>query len=207
MLRISTYMIVPERRAGDRQRPEPAAVDGAANVDRQADQFAVGQSGGRRQRGLARHHRVAADAVHQQPERRAAAAESGRLDDVQFRQTCCRACNSSWCRPATAVTPIRSAPPSRRGLQGDLNQMIGLANTSDGQGGYLFAGSQQSAPPFSQSGNNVTYKGDSTLQSIQGVAEPPVADQVFRRRPVPEDPAGQRLVRHGRQCGPTRAAA
>src|ERR1700722_14511446 len=54
-----------------------------------------------------------------------------------------------------------------QGLQGDLNQMIGLANTSDGQGGYLFAGSQQSAPPFSQTGNNVTYKGDSTLQSIQ----------------------------------------
>ena len=38
-----------------------------------------------------------------------------------------------------------------QGLQGDLNQMIGLANTSDGQGGYLFAGSQQSAPPFSES--------------------------------------------------------
>jgi len=54
-----------------------------------------------------------------------------------------------------------------QGLQGDLNQMIGLANTGDGQGGYLFAGSQQSAPPFSQTGNNVTYKGDSTLQSIQ----------------------------------------
>lgn len=54
-----------------------------------------------------------------------------------------------------------------QGLQGDLNQMIGLANTSDGQGGYLFAGSQQSAAPFSQTGNTVTYRGDSTLQSIQ----------------------------------------
>jgi len=54
-----------------------------------------------------------------------------------------------------------------QGLQGDLNQMIGLANTTDGQGGYLFAGSQQSAAPFSQTGNNVTYRGDSTLQSIQ----------------------------------------
>ena len=54
-----------------------------------------------------------------------------------------------------------------QGLQGDLSQMIGLANTSDGQGGYLFAGSQQSAAPFSQTGNNVTYNGDSTLQSVQ----------------------------------------
>jgi flagellar hook-associated protein 3 FlgL len=52
-------------------------------------------------------------------------------------------------------------------LQGDLNQMVGLANASDGQGGYLFAGSEQSAPPFSQVGNNVTYGGDSTLQSVQ----------------------------------------
>jgi flagellar hook-associated protein 3 FlgL len=52
-------------------------------------------------------------------------------------------------------------------LQGDLNQMVGLANTSDGQGGYLFAGAQQSAPPFSQVGNNVNYGGDSTLQSVQ----------------------------------------
>ncbi|HEX4584449.1 MAG TPA: flagellar hook-associated protein FlgL [Burkholderiaceae bacterium] len=54
-----------------------------------------------------------------------------------------------------------------QGLQGDLNQMVGLANTSDGQGGYLFGGSHQSAPPFTQVGNNVTYGGDSVLQSVQ----------------------------------------
>jgi len=54
-----------------------------------------------------------------------------------------------------------------QGLQGDLNQIIGLANSGDGQGGYLFAGSQQSAPPFSQVGNNVTYGGDGVLQSVQ----------------------------------------
>ena len=52
-------------------------------------------------------------------------------------------------------------------LQGDLSQMVGLANTGDGQGGYLFAGSQQSAPPFTQVGNNVTYGGDGVLQSVQ----------------------------------------
>jgi flagellar hook-associated protein 3 FlgL len=54
-----------------------------------------------------------------------------------------------------------------QGLQGDLSQMVGLGNTSDGQGGYLFAGSQQSAAPFSQVGNSVTYGGDSVLQSVQ----------------------------------------
>jgi len=52
-------------------------------------------------------------------------------------------------------------------LQGDLSQMVGLANTSDGQGGYLFAGSEQSVLPFSQNGNSVTYNGDSTLQAVQ----------------------------------------
>ncbi len=54
-----------------------------------------------------------------------------------------------------------------QGLQGDLTQMVGLANTGDSQGGYLFAGSQQSAPPFTQVGNTVTYGGDNVLQSVQ----------------------------------------
>lgn len=53
------------------------------------------------------------------------------------------------------------------GLQGDLNQLVGLANTSDGQGGYLFSGSEQSAPPFSQVGNSVSYGGNGTLQALQ----------------------------------------
>jgi flagellar hook-associated protein 3 FlgL len=53
------------------------------------------------------------------------------------------------------------------GLQGDLTQLVGLANTSDGQGGYLFSGSEQSAPPFAQVGNAVSYGGNSTLQSLQ----------------------------------------
>jgi flagellar hook-associated protein 3 FlgL len=54
-----------------------------------------------------------------------------------------------------------------QGLQGDLNQLVGLANTSDGQVGYLFSGSEQSAPPFTQVGNNVSYGGNGTLQSLQ----------------------------------------
>jgi flagellar hook-associated protein 3 FlgL len=54
-----------------------------------------------------------------------------------------------------------------QGLQGDLNQLVGLANSSDGQGGYLFSGSMQSAPPFTQVGNTVSYGGNSTLQALQ----------------------------------------
>jgi len=52
-------------------------------------------------------------------------------------------------------------------LQQDLNQLVGLANTSDGQGGYLFGGSVNSTPPFVQSGNNVTYVGDDLVPGLQ----------------------------------------
>jgi flagellar hook-associated protein 3 FlgL len=52
-------------------------------------------------------------------------------------------------------------------LQQNLNQLVGLANTSDGQGGYLFGGSVNSSPPFVQSGNNVSYVGDNIVQGLQ----------------------------------------
>jgi len=52
-------------------------------------------------------------------------------------------------------------------LQQDLNQLVGLANTSDGQGGYLFGGSVTSAPPFVQSGNNVSFVGNNDLPGLQ----------------------------------------
>jgi len=52
-------------------------------------------------------------------------------------------------------------------LQQSFDQLVGLANTSDGQGGYLFGGSVNSAPPFVQSGNNVTYQGDNLTQGLQ----------------------------------------
>lgn len=52
-------------------------------------------------------------------------------------------------------------------LQQDLDQLVGLANTSDGQGGYLFGGSVTSTPPFVQSGNTVSYVGDNLVPSLQ----------------------------------------
>jgi flagellar hook-associated protein 3 FlgL len=38
---------------------------------------------------------------------------------------------------------------------------------SDGAGGYLFAGTTPSAPPFTQSGNTVGYVGDQTAQRLE----------------------------------------
>lgn len=52
-------------------------------------------------------------------------------------------------------------------LQQSLNQMVGLANSSDGQGGYLFGGSVNSTPPFVQNGNTVTYVGDNLVPGLQ----------------------------------------
>jgi len=52
-------------------------------------------------------------------------------------------------------------------LQQNLNQLVGLANTTDTQGGYLFGGSVTANPPFTQSGNNITYAGDNLVQGLQ----------------------------------------
>lgn len=52
-------------------------------------------------------------------------------------------------------------------MQQNLQQLVTLANSGDGQGGYLFGGSVNNTPPFSQSGNAVTYHGDSINQQLQ----------------------------------------
>ncbi len=52
-------------------------------------------------------------------------------------------------------------------MQQDLNQLVGLANTGDGQGGYLFGGSVNNSPPFVQSGNNVSYVGNNLTPGLQ----------------------------------------
>jgi len=52
-------------------------------------------------------------------------------------------------------------------LQGILGRLVGLANSGDGAGGYLFAGSHENTVPFSQTGNNVSFNGDQILQSVE----------------------------------------
>jgi len=53
-------------------------------------------------------------------------------------------------------------------LQGDRDQLLSLANTTDGTGHYLFAGFQASTPPFSNSsGGGVTYAGDEGQRLVQ----------------------------------------
>lgn len=52
-------------------------------------------------------------------------------------------------------------------LNGILSQMVGLANSSDGGGGYLFAGSREATTPFTQSGLSVSFNGDSTPLQLE----------------------------------------
>jgi flagellar hook-associated protein 3 FlgL len=52
-------------------------------------------------------------------------------------------------------------------LQGTLARLVGIANSSDGTSGYLFAGAREQTQPFTQSGNNVGFGGDSILQKLE----------------------------------------
>ena len=53
-------------------------------------------------------------------------------------------------------------------LTGQLQQLIGLANSPDGSGNYLFSGFQSKTPPFTTTSTGVvTYNGDGGQQLIQ----------------------------------------
>nr|WP_057924536.1 flagellar hook-associated protein FlgL [Burkholderia ambifaria] len=53
-------------------------------------------------------------------------------------------------------------------LEGYRNQLLTLANTTDGAGNYLFAGFQSTTAPFADAaGGGVTYSGDSGARQVQ----------------------------------------
>ncbi|WP_322048739.1 flagellar hook-associated protein FlgL [Paraburkholderia sp. J67] len=53
-------------------------------------------------------------------------------------------------------------------LEGERNQLLTLANTTDGQGNYLFSGFQSTSQVFTnQSGGGVTYNGDLGQRTVQ----------------------------------------
>lgn len=71
-------------------------------------------------------------------------------------------------------------------LQSQLSQLVGLANTQDAQGNYLFGGYQAASAPFSQNATGVTYAGDDGVRAIQVTASRQIpatvsGDQVFQR--------------------------
>jgi flagellar hook-associated protein 3 FlgL len=52
-------------------------------------------------------------------------------------------------------------------LQGMLTQMLGLANTKNGEGQYLFSGFQSNTQPFAQTSTGANYVGDDGQRLIQ----------------------------------------
>jgi len=52
-------------------------------------------------------------------------------------------------------------------LQGRLTDLMGIANTSDNAGGYLFGGFKSSTQPFSQTAAGATYVGDQGQRQLQ----------------------------------------
>jgi flagellar hook-associated protein 3 FlgL len=52
-------------------------------------------------------------------------------------------------------------------LEGRLTDLIGLANTADGTGGYLFSGYASSTQPFSKTPTGASYQGDQGQRTLQ----------------------------------------
>ena len=74
-------------------------------------------------------------------------------------------------------------------LRGNLGELLGLANRTDGNGQYLFSGFQGSTKPFADTGSGVQYFGDEGLRTIQVSASRQLAvnesgREVFERIPA-----------------------
>jgi flagellar hook-associated protein 3 FlgL len=52
-------------------------------------------------------------------------------------------------------------------LQGRFDELLGLANATDGAGNYLFSGYQSTTAPFSKTNAGAQYQGDSGRQQLQ----------------------------------------
>lgn len=62
-------------------------------------------------------------------------------------------------------------PAARKSLaadiQGRLQELMGLANSSDGTGNFIFAGAQGKVQPFADSAAGVVYQGDDVQRKVQ----------------------------------------
>lgn len=52
-------------------------------------------------------------------------------------------------------------------LEGRLQDMLGLANTADGAGGYVFSGYRSTTLPFTQTATGAAYQGDQGQRELQ----------------------------------------
>ena len=69
-------------------------------------------------------------------------------------------------------------------LRGNLGELLGLANRTDGNGQYLFSGFQGSTKPFADTGSGIQYFGDEGLRMIQVSASRQLAVNESGRRSI-----------------------
>jgi len=75
---------------------------------------------------------------------------------------------------ASLTTDDRKAIASE--LKAIRDQMLSLANSTDGNGRYLFGGTNDGSAPFAKSGDTVSYNGDQTQRQVEIAADTYVAD-------------------------------
>jgi flagellar hook-associated protein 3 FlgL len=85
---------------------------------------------------------------------------------------------------ATQTPDTRAAIATN--IQQQLSGLLSLANTQDGSGQYLFAGTATGTLPFGQSGGGFSYAGNQTQRSVQIGSSRQIADgdsgaQVFQQ--------------------------
>ena len=78
-------------------------------------------------------------------------------------------------------------------LRGNLDELLGLANRTDGNGQYLFSGFQGATKPFADGGSGIQYHGDEGLRMVQASSSRQLAvnesgREVFER--IPADGGG-----------------
>jgi flagellar hook-associated protein 3 FlgL len=110
----------------------------------------------RAERALARQSRVEASQRALEASRHAMSSSESALGDAidlmqRMRELVVQAGNASY-----ADAQRRSIAEELRGLR---QQLLGVANRSDGAGGYLFAGQGAATPPFIDGPNGVEFKG------------------------------------------------
>ncbi len=65
---------------------------------------------------------------------------------------------------AVSATDLQSISQE---VQQDLNGLLGLANSQDGSGNYLFSGNSTGTQPFAQNAGGFSYEGDQGQRTIQ----------------------------------------
>ncbi len=78
-------------------------------------------------------------------------------------------------------------------LKGQQAQMLGLANTTDSSGNYLFAGQQSTTQPFQSDASGVSYQGDEQPQLVQVETGREMAIRAGGRSLFPKDGSGKDL--------------